>query len=184
MNVATRAAPGCAAAPGPIVTVTPPAWEADSAGEEAGGAPLAGVLFTGAGIEGVLAAAVLAAGWPGATSASRAGGPVNGQAIAAPASAETTRTITPVTQGPPAEERHGIGPRFPWSQLPRTPSSQRLLRTARRNASPIPSYVKTGAETTKERGNSGGRYSSFPFPLPRGRRAGGALALPLAAVRR
>src|SRR6185437_15780183 len=101
MNAATRAAPGCAAAPGPIVTVTPPAWEADSAGEEAGGALLAGALFTGAlftgalfagaRIEGLLAAAALVAGWPCATSASWAGGTVNGQAIAPPASAETTR---------------------------------------------------------------------------------------------
>src|SRR5437773_1383725 len=59
MNVATRAAPGCDAAAGPIVTVMP-AGEADSAGEEAGGA-----LFSGAGIAGVPAAAALVAGCAG-----------------------------------------------------------------------------------------------------------------------
>src|SRR5690242_21442033 len=120
MNAATRAAPGCAAAPGPIVTVTPPAGEAGPAGEEAGGA-----LFTGAGIEGLLAAAALVAGWPCATSASWAGGTVNGQAIAPPASAETTRTSAPMIQREPAEKRHGIGPRFPWSSFPALPSAPR-----------------------------------------------------------
>src|SRR5690348_10733590 len=125
MNAATRAAPGCAAAPGAIVTVTPPAREADSAGEEAGGALLAGALFTGAGIEGVLAAAALVAGWPCATSASWAGGTVNGQAIAPPASAETTRTSAPMIQREPAEERHGIGPRFPCPSFLALPSTPR-----------------------------------------------------------
>jgi hypothetical protein len=99
-----------------------PAGEADTAGEEAGGALLTGALLTGAGAgalltgalltgagagaEGLLGAGALVAGWPCATSASRAGGSVNCQAIEPPARAETTRTAMPMTQ---REPRPGIG---------------------------------------------------------------------------
>src|SRR6185437_6201269 len=114
MNVATRAAPGCAAAPGAIVTVTPRDGEAGVTAE------VAGVVEV---VSGALVAGV--AGWPWATSASWAGGTVNGQAIAPPASAETTRTSAPMIQREPAEERHGIGPRFPCPSFLALPSTPR-----------------------------------------------------------